>query len=178
MVPKLMSMAEVVAILGYLVQLVVSGLLLKLGWEMRWYMTSDTSLRIREGLVWVRERTMMVANIQNINVKQGPLQRLLGIWDVEVHSAGGGGSADGSGDARKGKGRAHVVRFRGLEDATGLCDQLGRSLLRHRDAGLGDPDRSFPPAVAEQPGPELRAAMRAMVEESRRLRRALETAAS
>jgi membrane protein YdbS with pleckstrin-like domain len=176
LVPKLVSLAEVLVGIGFVVQLVVSGLLLKLGWEMRWYMVSDTSLRIREGLIWVRERTMTVANIQKITVKQGPLQRLLGIADVEVYSAGGGASVEGTSEVQKRKQqRARVGRFRGVKDAERLRDSLSESLARHRDTGLGDPDaRGATTATGEVPGQELREVVRTMIEESRRLRRALE----
>ena len=59
----LVFLLEFFAITAYLSQFVGSGLVLTLNWEMRWYMVSDESLRIREGLVRVREQTMTVANI-------------------------------------------------------------------------------------------------------------------
>ena len=63
---------------------------LRLDFEKRWYVVTDRSLRIREGVVNVREMTVMFANIQNVSVMQGPIQRPLGIADLQVETAGGG----------------------------------------------------------------------------------------
>ena len=40
---------------------------------------------------YVLETTITFENIQNVTVQQGPLQRLFGIADVRVDTAGGGG---------------------------------------------------------------------------------------
>ena len=167
----LMAVIEGFAILAYLTQLVVSGLLLKLGWEQRWYMVSDTSLRIREGLVRMREQTLRIANVQNLVIKQGPVQRLFGISDLEVHTAGGGKGDRGESEGRGKQG--HLGRFRGLQDPQALRDRLQRALARHRGAGLGDAADSPPPSdVAADQGAGQ--AVRAVVAEARRLRQVLE----
>ena len=44
---------------------------LRLDYEKRWYIVTDRSLRIREGVLNVREMTVMFANIQNVSVMQG-----------------------------------------------------------------------------------------------------------
>ncbi len=81
---------EILALIFFLVQLPISWLLVTLGYRCRWYVISDRSLRIGEGLWQVREQTMTFSNVQNLAVRQGPLQRLFGIADLEVTSAGGG----------------------------------------------------------------------------------------
>ena len=65
----------------------------RLEYEKRWYLVTDRSLRVREGVVTVREMTVNFANIQNIAISQGPVQRVLGIADLRVETAGGGGGA-------------------------------------------------------------------------------------
>ncbi|MDX1502216.1 MAG: PH domain-containing protein [Thermoanaerobaculia bacterium] len=174
----LMVSVEAFALVAFLTQLVVTGLMLELGWRMRWYMVSDESLRIREGLVRVREQTLRVANIQNIVVRQGPLQRLFGIADLEVHTAGGGQGKGGSdGESSKEK-RGHVGRFRGLDDAAGLRDRLQRSLSRHRGAGLGEAGEKRPAGGRRRSAdPDLDDAARELLAEARSLRSALESAA-
>ena len=87
---------EVGGLIFYVFQLPATFVLEKLDYEMRWYMVTDISLRIRHGIWKVNESTMSFANIQQVEVSQGPLQRLLGLADVKVQSAGGGGG-DGSG---------------------------------------------------------------------------------
>src|SRR4029078_12150188 len=62
----------------------------RLNYDMRWYVITDRSLLIREGVWIVREITLTFVNAQNVRVTQGPLQRLYGFSNVEVDKAGGG----------------------------------------------------------------------------------------
>jgi len=130
---------EAIAWAGYLVQLPFSYLVLRLDFEMRWYILSDRSLRIREGIVSLREKTMTFANIQQIAVRQNPLQRLLGIADVQVKTAGGGGSGSESHGSGLGE-SMHEAWFRGVDNADAIRGAIRERVKRHRDAGLGDPD--------------------------------------
>lgn len=118
---------ESLAILTWVSQLLFTGLLLKLSWELRWYMVGERSLRIRHGLWSVREQTMTIANIQNMIVRQGPLQRYFGISDLEIHTAGGGGSGSDDDTSEK-KDSFHVGRLRGLKDASALRNKIRRRL--------------------------------------------------
>ncbi|NIP80426.1 MAG: PH domain-containing protein [Gemmatimonadetes bacterium] len=159
---------EVLAWLGYLAQIPYTLAALRLDYEMRWYMLSDRALRIREGIVSVREKTMTFANIQQIGVRQGPVQRLLGIADVEVRTAGGGSGSDEDG------GSLHRGYFRGVEDAEGIRDTLRDRVRRERGAGLGDPGDEAPaPSAASSGSAATLAAARELLEETRTLRRAL-----
>jgi hypothetical protein len=178
----LVTVVELFAFGVFVVQFVVGAALLRLAWEMRWYMVSDESLRIRDGLWSIREQTMTVANIQNMAVRQGPIQKLLGIADLEVHTAGGGATKEAS---EAGGNAFHVGRFRGIDDAEGLRDRLRLALARHRDAGLGDPedvheahDRGEPAAGPGSPlsAGDLRSAAEALRDEARALRAAAQTA--
>ena len=75
-----------ISLVTYLIQLPVTYFLLRLDYEQRWYMVTDRSLRLRSGVWSVRELTMSFANLQQITVSQGPLQRYLGLADVCVRS--------------------------------------------------------------------------------------------
>jgi hypothetical protein len=77
--------------------------------QLRWYVVTDRCLRVRGGILNVHEITTTFANIQEVRLSSGPLQKLLGLADVEVHSAGGG-SGKGSSDS-------HVARFEGVDNA-------------------------------------------------------------
>lgn len=156
------------------VQLVGSLAVLRLGYEMRWYMVSDRALRIRYGIFSLREQTMTVVNIQNMAVKRGPLQRLFGIADLEIRTASGGDSDDDDDDLSRGL-------LQGLDNAEEVRDLLLASLRRSRDAGLGDPDDRAAPERESTPGPEtappvetgedaVLAAARALLVECRALR--------
>lgn len=165
-------------IILFLVQLVASFVVLRLGYEMRWYMVSDRALRIRYGIYSLREQTLTVVNIQNMAVKRGPLQRLFGIADLEIRTASGGGSDDDDEDSLS------RGLLQGLDNAEEVRNLLLASLRQSRDAGLGDPDdRSTAPAVpasspgaaapAGEDGGSVLAAARELLAESRALRRAV-----
>lgn len=131
--------AELAGIAALVFEILFGWMLLRLDYELRWYMLSDRALRIREGIVTVTEKTIALANIQNIAVRQGPLQRFLGIADVEVKTAGGGGKSDFE-HKRGGGDPMHVAYFRGVDNAEEIRDLLREGVRAQRDSGLGDPD--------------------------------------
>ena len=111
----------------------------RLDYELRWYMVTDRSMRLREGIYSVREMTLTFANVQNISIRQGPLQRYLGISDVVVQTAGGGASAhshEGGGESAS----MHTGVLRAVDNAEHVRDLILDRLKRMRDSGLGDPD--------------------------------------
>jgi len=135
---------EVAALIFFFVQLPISWLWTTLDYRSRWYVVSDRSLRIREGLWQVREQTMTFSNVQNLAIRQGPVQRLFGIADLEVTSAGGGGAKAAQGHGNVGR-DLHVGYFRGVANAAEIRGTILQYLRQARAAGLGDAD----PAVAE-----------------------------
>lgn len=153
---------------GFLFELVISFFVLRLDFEMRWYIVTDRSLRIREGILSVREKTITFANIQNMTVRQGPVQRLLGLADLAVSTAGGGG-ADPHGTSGAGE-SAHVGFFRGVDNVEEIRRVVDAGIRLHKGAGLGDPDDEHP---SEGDGPEAIAAARHLLDEVRALRIAL-----
>ena len=109
----------------------------RLNYDMRWYVITDRSLLIREGIWVVREITLTFANAQNVRITQGPLQRLFRFSNVEVDTAGGGSGGGG----HHGEGtRPHRAVLRGLDNAVSVRDLILEHLRQHRTAGLGDPD--------------------------------------
>ena len=173
---ELAAAIEAVGIALYLVQVPFSFLMVRLDYRYRWYMITDTSLRIREGLMTVRERTMTFANIQNLSLKQGPIQRLFGISDLQVRTAGGGGS-DSSGEGKKEVSEAdnmHLGYFRGVDNAEVIRDAILDRMRRLRDSGLGDPDDragiDAPRVAAGGAGADLLVAARELAAEAARLR--------
>jgi hypothetical protein len=136
---------------SFLVQLPLSLAAARLDYEMRWYIVTDRSLRIREGIFGVREMTLTFANVQNITIDQGPLQRLLGIANVVVRTAGGGGGASAHDGGRTIGSQLHVGTLRAVDDAKGVRDLVLDRLRHLRDAGLGDPDDHRATARQEAP---------------------------
>jgi membrane protein YdbS with pleckstrin-like domain len=107
----------------------------RLNYDMRWYVITDRSLLIREGIWIVREITLTFANAQNVRITQGPLQRYFGFSNVEVDTAGGGGGHNESQSTSP-----HRAVLRGLDQAAQVRDLVLEQLRKHRTAGLGDPD--------------------------------------
>ena len=125
-----------IIIFVFLVGRLFSGLLVRLDFEKRWYLVTDRSLRLREGIVNVREMTITFANIQNISISQGPIQRALGIADLRVDTAGGASPA-----RRERKGmpqNLHTAFFRGVDNANAIRELIQNRLRERKDAGLGD----------------------------------------
>lgn len=185
----LLFYAEALGVAGFVAQLPFTFLLLRLDYRYRWYLVTDRSLRIREGVLHVREQTMSFANVQNLSTEQGPLQRLFGIADLKVRTAGGGGKAEGE-PGESSKKDLHLGFFRGVEDAESIRDLILGRLRGLQDAGLGDPDepteageRTAQARPAEEAGPAGAAggtaaaaaleAARELLAEARALRAAL-----
>jgi membrane protein YdbS with pleckstrin-like domain len=157
----------------YFLQLPITYAVRRLDYEMRWYLVTDRSLRLRHGIWNVSESTMSFANIQQVLVNQGPVQRLLGLADVKVQSAGGGGS--GSDQLHQEGKDMHLGLFHSVTNAPEIRDLILERLRRFRESGLGDPDdSSLPAAMAPETGPaDTLAAARELQAEARALRAAL-----
>lgn len=121
----------------YLVQIPITLIAVRLEYEQRWYIVTDRSLRIREGIWRVQELTMSFANLQHVVVTQGPLQRLLSLGDVRVQSAGGGGGHKANNENLA---SLHSGVFHGVDNATEIRDLIIERVQQFRAAGLGDPD--------------------------------------
>jgi len=115
---------------------VVSGLVgflaIQLRYDSTWYLLSERSLRIRRGIWVIHETTITFENVQNVRVKQGPLQRWLGIANVVIDTAGGGA------DLRDAGGEGHRGKMEGIADAERVRDLILMRLERCRTSGLGD----------------------------------------
>jgi hypothetical protein len=165
---------EVLAILFFFVQAVFTYVVLRLDYEQRWYVVTDRSLRIRSGVWSVWEMTMSFANLQQVVVTQGPLQRWLGLADLRVESAGGGGSAHSEMQGQKRS--LHVGFFHGVGNAEEIRDLILARLRDFRQSGLGDPDERNPLAptpTVTRPGGDSVAAARELLAAARELRGAL-----
>jgi uncharacterized membrane protein YdbT with pleckstrin-like domain len=168
------EISELIGVLGFIVQIPFTYLLVRLDYEMRWYIVTDRSLRIRTGVWNVRESTLTFANIQQITVGQGPLQRLLGIYDLEVSTAGGGSGGGHHGQLGAHGESMHRGFFHGIDNAPEVRAMMLERLKQLRDTGLGDPDeKHLEEAVAMPTRAALLDAAGELLGETRALRRAL-----
>ena len=158
------GIAFIFAAIGGLIGLAM----VRLDFEKRWYLVTDRSLRVREGVLQMREATVTFANIQNISISQGPIQRLLGIADLRVDTAGGGSAAGAHG--QHGTTNMHMVKFRGVDNANEIKELMQQRLRQLKDSGLGDHDdhpAAQPDAVVS---PDLLTALREVHAEAQALR--------
>ncbi len=151
----------------------------RLDYEMRYYIITDRSLRIREGVMVIREITLTFENIQNLKINQGPLQRMFGIYDLVVETAGGGG-AMAQAQEQQNSNFMHRGVFRGIQRPQELRDLILSYLKQVRSSGLGDHDDedvavpTTKPAAGFAMSPDMLAVLRAMREESAAMRRAVD----
>ena len=76
---KIVFIAEL-AVVGFLILAPpFSYMLQRLNYELRWYIMTDRSLRIRSGIWSVEEIAMTFANIQDLQITAGPVQGWLGL---------------------------------------------------------------------------------------------------
>lgn len=106
-----------------------------LRYETTWYLLSTRSMRIRRGIWTVHETTITYENVQNVVVHQGPLQRMFGIADVIVKTAGGGGHATPHQAAAF---SSHVGLLEGLANAQEVREMILNRVRQSQNAGLGD----------------------------------------
>ena len=170
----LLWLAKGVGVIVYLGQFFITYATVRLDYELRWYIVTDRSLRVRSGIWRVDEMTMSFANLQHVTFAQGPLQRLLGIADLRVKSAGGGTVTGGEGQSGQ-VNPMHTGMFRGVENAVEIRDLILERLRHFRETGLGDPDELRPLAgLRDASEAGALAAARELLVEARRLREAAE----
>jgi uncharacterized membrane protein YdbT with pleckstrin-like domain len=109
-------------------------------------------------------------------VSQGPLQRILGLADVELRTAGGSESAPSSHGGEGMGPNLHLAVFRGVDNAAEIRDLVRERMKHAQGAGLGDPD-DHPGREEETRGSTeaLTLALQAVTREAAALRRAVES---
>ena len=112
----------------------VAYVALHLRYDTTWYVMSGRSIRLRRGIWVIRETTITFENVQNVELKQGPLQRYFGIANLVVQTAGGGGG----GHPHQGQPSAHTGLIEGIADARRIRDVIMSRVRSSRRAGLGD----------------------------------------
>jgi len=110
---------------------VLAYLAIQLRYDTTWYVLSDRRLRIRRGIMTITETTITFDNVQNVKLKQGPLQRHFGIGDLVVETAGGGQTSE-----LEEEGGAHIGLIEGVADAQRIRDLI---LSRVRGETRADP---------------------------------------
>ncbi len=133
----------------------------RVDFELRHYLVGDRSLRVAQG-AWKREEvTLSYANVQNLEVSQGPLERMFGFKSLTISTAGA--------DTSPGAEHSHLLTLVGLEQADEVRELILGMLKQHRDSGLGEAAPAQAPQAALPLGrlEELRAAAFALRDAAR-----------
>jgi len=122
-------------------------------YDTTWYVMTDRAIRNRRGIWTIRENTVSFDNVQNVKLREGPVQRYLGIQDLLVETAA---SSVGSGDEPA---QAQSLRLEGIADGEELRSRITERMRLAGGRGLGDgPPSAFKgaerPAIPEGSVPE------------------------
>lgn len=88
-------------IAAFVVQLPLSFFILWAERRTTWYVISDQGVQLRYGLWTMNETSLRFTNIQHVMLKQGLLQRVLGLADVVLNTAGGRPKEDDEDDEER-----------------------------------------------------------------------------
>ncbi len=113
---------------------IVAYIAIHLRYDTTWYVLSDRSMRLRRGIWTIHETTITYENIQNVSIKQGPLQRYFGIADVLVETAGGGAATGGEAGTVVG----HFGLLEGISNAEEVRNLILAKWSASRSTGVSD----------------------------------------
>lgn len=148
---------------------IIVYVMLHLRYDTTWYVMSERSVRIRRGVLVIHEKTLTFDNVQNVEVRQGPLQRYFGVANVTIQTAGGGAAASAH-PATAGALGSHHGLIEGVDNAQEIREQIMLRVRAVQGAGLGD---EAPERPARYAGAGLTPAHRAALREVRELARSI-----
>ena len=135
-------LTPVALVLGTVPQ-ALAYLAIHLRYDTTWYVLSQRSLRIRSGIWTINEATITFENIQNVTVESGPIERVFGIGNVIVDTAGGSsGGGEGHG---KGSANLHRGEIAGISNAAEIRQMILSRLSLSKVSGLGDEETHSTP---------------------------------
>jgi membrane protein YdbS with pleckstrin-like domain len=82
------------------------------------YSLEDDSVKMQEGVVWKKNTTVPYLKITNVDITQGPIQRVLGIGVIHVQTAGAGGQ----------QGQKAELKINGVKNLDELRDKILESI--------------------------------------------------
>ena len=147
-VATLMGVGLLLLSLGLLLGVLFGWAVVHLELDMLRYTFTDRAMRLRRGVLKLEEVTLSYANVQNVQLVQGPVQRWFGIGDLLVDTAGGGAQAANPQQVALG----HRGLIKGVGDPERLRDFIIERVRAFRGAGLGDAEAHRKPTRAAAGG--------------------------
>jgi len=121
------------------------------------YVVDNDSAKAKVGVFWKKRVTVPYTKITNIDVTQGPLQRIFGIGTIHVQTAGAGGA----------QGAQAELKLLGVRDLDEVKDTI---MVRIRGYTISRPEE-VEEKVMEESDPKI---FRRMLEELTAIRKLLE----
>ncbi len=91
-------------------------------------------MRVRHGIWVIQEKTITFANVQNLHLRQGPVERHFGIARIIVQTAGGGAGTGG------GVSSGHSAVIEGVDNAPQIRDLIMEHVRRSKPAEVSPPE--------------------------------------
>lgn len=124
----------VLFVIPALAWMLVGYLVLQFQYDTTWYVMTDRAIRLRSGIWVLKELTITFDNVQNVKIRQGPIQRWLGIGDVSMETAAVGAVG------QHGTTLPSTALVAGIANPQEIRDRIVERMRASRSAGLGDPD--------------------------------------
>ncbi len=112
---------------------IVAYIAIHLRYDTMWYVMTERSLRIRRGIWVVLEHTITFENVQNVDVRCGPVQQMFGISSLVVETAG---SSEGKSENPFAVGNKAIME--GIENPDEIRDLIMERVRATQSTGLGD----------------------------------------
>ncbi len=113
------------------------------------YALGPDALSLSTGVFILRDATMTYSAVQNVSVRQGPMQRIFGIADVVVQTAGGAFHGKHPPQPLPWDSASHSARVEGVEHADRLCSTIAARAGLARATPAGNARPRFRPAHIE-----------------------------
>lgn len=131
--PPMGAVLAVPVLVAAVVPDIIAYVAIHLRFDTIWYGISARGVYVRRGIWQISEHSITIENIQNVSVRQGPIEQLFRISTVVIETAG---SAAGEHDNVFSFGNQTIMV--GIEEATEIRELLMRRVRASRFAGLGD----------------------------------------
>lgn len=128
----LLTFFGVVVLVPILLSMIAGYALVQMRYDTTWYVLTDRALRVRRGILTIREQTVTLDNVQNMKVRQGPIQRWLGIADLTVETAASGAAS------QSGTTIARGAVLEGVANPLELRQRIRDRMRQSRSQGIGD----------------------------------------
>ena len=93
-VPIFFMMSPAMCIISYMIYIAAVWVLLmfytNLLYESYTFLLTEDMILIEKGVIWKRKNAIPYSRVQNVNITHNPLERILGIATVHIHTAGMG----------------------------------------------------------------------------------------